>query len=690
MGDYVGVDPVEVRKLADRLGDLEQALAKHGALIRKNFTSWHSGLDLSLIAQQTRAVGDDFRDMSKRADLARTLEEAGGAVFLCTPQGDIIGIPWDMKDVSAQSPKEAQQEAAILKKALDDPKSETSREDIQAIARSLADHQDDPAYMTAFMIAGGITDATRVPSILHEQDGTHNGALFSPQSEKILAQYGKATQVMSDLAVKGNYPHPAPNYLAALTNPPNGDMWSVGVLFKYGPKGDLWNPKALSDVGGAMLDWRAKQSGRNGMRPDYMPRIGNSGMYGYYTSPGVHNWYQSLGLDPQYTDPDAGSRLISAIQANDPALALMNRIGENAQASRDLLTASEGAGLRNARQLVDYHWEIPGPKGPIDESDAVFRVLTLAANDRSPGHVDQSGQAASNILIAAAKEEDIFSKRDEADKKEQFQTYPKGTAVALAGITGTWADQLGATSVLAGPDSHGYSRHVLGSNPKELVNVMKLFARNNADAAAMFDTTLHTQVSEAAGSAHATNDLTNMGSLAGLFTKAKLSATYTEAQQLDEEHKHNMMVLNYAGNIFGWIPAVSAPEGETLQGAAKLAAKGLKYSQNLVTVGRTIIAPDNDPFFTGNAGKQEALNQEEAKQQYLTFSPAIAQGLIRAGKIPAPANAPWYDPQTKTIAPNAWNNGDFNNWSSTQDDRATYINAFQTGFDHTEVSPDGK
>ena len=692
MGEYVGVDPVRVRKLADRLKDLEDALARHGALIRKNFKAWDSGLDLSLLAQQTRAVGDDARDMSKRADLARNLEEVGDATGLCTPDGNIINIPWDMKDVAAQSAKEAGQESATLKKALDDPKAPGAREDIEAIGRSLADHQDDPAYMKAFMTSGGITYAAKVAGVLHGLDGTHNGAVFSKDSERVLAEFGQATRVMSSIAVKGDYPHPAPNYLAALTDPSDDGVWSVGMLFKYGPKGDEWDPKVLSDVGGAMLDWRAKQSGRNAMRPSYMPQIGSSGTYGYYTSPGVHNWYQSLGLDPQFTDPDSGSQLTAAIEANDPALALMNRIGENPQASRDLLTQPDGSGLRNAQQLVDYHWETPGPKGPIDESDAVRRILTLAANDRSPDHVDQSGQAASNILIAAAKEKDIFFNRDDADKKEQFQTYPKGTAVALAGIAGTWADQLGATSMLAGPDSHGYSRHVLGSNPEDLVDVMELFVKDNPDAAAMFDTTLHAQVSEAAGSAHATNDLTNMGHIAGLFTKAKVGVSYTEAQQVDEEHKHNLMVLNYAGNIFGWIPAPSAPDGETLQGVAKLAAKGLKYSQNLVTVGRTIIAPDKDPFSTGNADKLEALNQTQAKQQYLTFSPAIAQGLIRAGKVPAPdpANASWYDPRTKTVAANAWNNGDFNNWSSMQDDRATYINAFQSGFSHAEVSPDGK
>ncbi|MFE4420218.1 hypothetical protein [Streptomyces sp. NPDC056817] len=62
VGEYVGVDPVRVRKLADRLGDLEEALSRYGALIRKNFKSWESDLDLSQLAQQVRAVGDDARD----------------------------------------------------------------------------------------------------------------------------------------------------------------------------------------------------------------------------------------------------------------------------------------------------------------------------------------------------------------------------------------------------------------------------------------------------------------------------------------------------------------------------------------------------------------------------------------------------------------------------------------------------
>ncbi|MEU3349990.1 hypothetical protein ABZ723_34480, partial [Streptomyces sp. NPDC006700] len=52
--------------------------------------------------------------------------------------GNIINIPWDMKDVAKESSKEAKQEGATLKKALDNPKAPGSREDIAAIAQSLS------------------------------------------------------------------------------------------------------------------------------------------------------------------------------------------------------------------------------------------------------------------------------------------------------------------------------------------------------------------------------------------------------------------------------------------------------------------------------------------------------------------------------------------------------------------------
>ncbi|WP_406348895.1 hypothetical protein OHB10_20220 [Streptomyces sp. NBC_01597] len=683
MGDYVGVDPVRVRKLADRLGDLEQALAKHGALIRKNFKSWDSGLDLSLLAQQTGAVGDDARDMSKRADLARNLEEVGGAAGMCTPDGDIIDIPWDMKDVSAQSTKEAQQEAATLKKALDNPKADGSRADIDAIGRSLADHQDDPAYLAAFAGAGGIVDAARVARALHEEDGTHGGDVLSKDSQRLVGVYATGINRVFTLQEAGKIPS-NPDYIKALTDPPGGDMVSVGMLFKYGPPGDQWEPHTLSKVSGAMLDWRDKQKT---MRPSYSkPDFPYSA--GGYAGKDDGGWYHAWGLNPDYLvkGADDNQRIVDGIEANDPVLAVINRTGENADASRDLLGHDDAASKRYAQDLLDFKWQTPGPT-TVDDSDGARRVLTLAATDRSAAHFDQSGQAAANILAAAVKEKDAFDQRN-GHEKDEYPTYPNGTAIALAGITGTWSADTGGTGMTTPGGTSGYDAndHALVENKDDMVKVMQLFVKDNSSAAAMFDATLHAQVSEAAALGEPDEMLTAMGNTAGMLTKAKVGISYTEAQQIDEQHKMNAVIVDSAGTLFGFIPGPKDPEG-----VAKIAAKALKYSQNMVSLGRTFKSL-GDPFSTDNAGKQESLNRKEAETQYTTFSPSIAQGMIRAGKWSPPANRDWYDPQTKTINPDAMKSADFQGWFNTEknEKHLDETEPFERGFNHAEVSKDGK
>ncbi|AYG81189.1 hypothetical protein DWB77_03331 [Streptomyces hundungensis] len=685
MGDYVGVDPIRVRKLADRLQDLEGALAKHGALIRKNFTSWESGLDLSLLGQQTQAVGDDARSMSKRADLARNLLLEGDASGMCTPDGDIVNIPWDMADVNAQSAKEATQEAARLKKALDDPKGASSRADIEAIGRSLADHQDDPTYLAAFAAAGGVVDAARVSRALHVEDGTHGAEVLSKDSQNVVAQYATGINRVFTLQSAGKIP-PNPEYVKALTNPPGGDMWSVGMLFKYGPKGNEWDTQALTQVSGAMLDWRRNQQ----MRPSYT-KGGVVGMA--YTAPAYvdpdNAWYASLGLTHSYNREgiDDAQKRAMAIDANDPSLAVINRLGENADASRHLL-GNNDSGKRFAADLVDFHWQTPGAIA-VDDSDGPRQVLTLAATDRTPAHIDESGTAAANILAAAAKEKDHFDGRN-GHEKDEYPTFPNGTAVALAGITATWADDLGGTGMSAPDGVAGYdpSNHVLVGNNADTVKVMRLFAKDNPGATAMFDVVLHEKVSTAAGSKDPTKSLTDMGNTAGMLTKAKVAENYSAAQQIDEEHKTNKIILDSAGTLFGFIPAPKLGEGASKL-AEKIAEKSLKYPQNLAVIGRTIVAPQTDPFSTDNASKQEALSVTAAKEQYRSFIPSIAQGMVRSGAVPPPTGSSWYDPQTGTISSDASHDPTFQSWwNMAHGDN--YQKAFKDGFDNAEVSPDGK
>ncbi|UQA93727.1 hypothetical protein [Streptomyces halobius] len=701
MGEFVSVDPERVRKLANRLKDLEAALARHGPSIRKKFRDWESDLDVSLISKQTHAVGDDARDMAKRADLARNLEEHSEDVALCTPDGNLVNIPWDIKDVKAQSAKEAKQEAQTLKTALDDlqhikltpPGSrfklidphakDEARADIKAIAQSLLDHKDDPAYLAAFADAGGVREAARLGRVLHQQDGTHGGKVLSDDSTKLIGQYAQGVNGIFHLPKKGKNALSQAS-LKSLTHPSGGDMWSVGMLFKYGPSGDAWNPKVLSEVAGSMLDWRRKQKA---MRLDYgkpFPPHSNGG----YVGQGDAAWYDSLDFDLS-GGPDDDAKTAAGIRANDPSLAVISRLGQNAEASRDLLGHNSATSNRYASDLIDFRWQTPGPK-TLDDSDAPRRVLTLAATDLSPEHRDQSGLAAANILAAAAKEHSAFEGRN-GHEKEAYEHYPKGTAAALAGITGTWASDLGGTGASATDGAPAYLEHSLVARNTDAIKAMQLFAKDNPRAAALFDTTLHQQVSDAVGSKHPRDQLTKLGAAAGLFTKAKVGISYKQAQQLDEDHQLKLDILNTAGAFFGFASGPKPGEGEVFTGAAKVAEKGFEWSQNLVLLGRTVAAPHQDPFSVDNADKQEDRNEDDAREQPKRFHPSIAQGMIRSGKIEAPTGKPWYNPETKTISVSPQNHREFDGWfNHNSEHRQPYLDSFQIGFLGPEGALDGK
>jgi hypothetical protein len=621
MGEYVGVDPVRVRKLADRLGDLEQALAKHGALIRKNFKSWDSGLDLSLLAQQTRAVGDDARDMSKRADLARNLEEAGGATGMCTPDGDIINIPWDMKDVSAQSAKEAQQEAATLKKALDDPKADGSRADIAAISRSLADHQDDPAYLAAFASAGGIADAARVGEALHEEDGTHGGEVLNQDSQRILGQYATGVNRVFALQTAGKIP-PNPDYLKSLTSPPNGDMWSVGMLFKYGPSGKDWDPKALSAVGGAMLDWRKDHE----MRPTYSQgQVTGAGYVpGGYVDPD-NAWYKSIGLAHSYVSEgmDDAQVRVQAIDANDPSIALMQRVSENPEASRDLLGGTDGP--RHATELVDDHWATPGLQA--DDAKWPGAVIRAATSDRQH-HTKASAEAAANIINAGAAKYD--SDKNKSDfEKEQYPVNPE-ISKALSNVFQSYVPDFAASTGVSQKNAtvNDDGTITVGRAPAKafLSEIMK-----NHDEAGNVIQAINAQISFT--SQHGvTGDegtyLQNLAELRGEVSAAGHDVNMDEAALRDAEHAKQLMWFNIISSGAAAVPLPGSPE---------VFALGSKWVQAAIWAG---IPYGDSKFPSGEAGQVESDYKDIRFSDSTSMQIPLMQGLVRSGEVKAPADHP--------------------------------------------------
>ncbi|MFJ8313720.1 MULTISPECIES: hypothetical protein [unclassified Streptomyces] len=620
MGDYVGVDPVRVRKLADRLRDLEDALAKHGALIRKNFTSWHSGLDLSLLAQQTQAVGDDARSMSKRADLARNLEKAGGA-GICTPDGDIINIPWDMTDVNKESAKEATQEAATLKKALADPKAAGSREDIEAIARSLADHQDDPAYQTAFAAAGGIVDAARVPRALHEEDGTHGGDVLSKDSQQLVSQYATAVNRIFTLQSAGKIP-PNPDYAKALTDPPGGDMWSVGMLFKYGPSGDKWDTKVLTSVGGAMLDWRKNHQ----MRPTYVKgQITVAGYVGGGFENPKNSWYESLGLAHSSGNEDIydAQKRVQDIDANDPSLALMQRVSENPEASRNLLNGPDGA--RHAQELVNDHWATPGLQ--TDDFKWPSAVIRAATSDRQ-NHPKESAEAAANIINVGVVKFDSDDKKSDVEKEQ----YPKDPEVskALSNVFQSYVPDFAESVHLNQKDAYasGDGTIIIGRAPAEafLSEIMK-----NRDEAGNVIQAVNAQISLMSQHGMAGYDreyIMKLAELRGEISTAGKNVKMEQAALRDAEQAKQLLWFNIVASGAAAVP---------LPGASEAFALGSKWVQAAIWAG---IPYGGSKFPSGEAAQVESDYKDIKFGDAASMQIPLMQGLVRSGEVQAPPGRP--------------------------------------------------
>ncbi|MFE9447025.1 hypothetical protein [Streptomyces sp. NPDC006739] len=628
MSEFAGVDPHRVRLLANKLRDLADTLAREAPTIRKLFDEWGGTIDQSQLSRQVTQVQDDARDMAKRADEALNLLHGPRFVDPNDPHKDWITIPWDVSKINTSY--EAQQEALDLKQAMDNPKDPSSRQTMAEVAQSLADHQDDPAYLQAFMANGGMDQAARVARILHQQDGTHDGVVLSKDSEAILAQFGQGVQAATSLAQDGKITLP-PNYLDKLTKPDGGDMWSVGMLFKYGPGGDKWDPHVLSAVGGAMLDWRQK----NPMRPDYVAPDFSSGGYGGYVEGKDDYWYKSLGLSVDYSKGSNGvDAKIAAIDANDPSLALMQRLSENADASRLVLTGPDGAD--HAKDLVSYKWATPGPQS-FDDSKWPAAVITAATSDRM-GHAQQSAEAAANIVTAGAAEYAAEQSRNDLDKQEYpslptdlthslaqvFANYTTDFAYSTDGKNGDGAYPIqpqgdGTWMIHVSRDTmKNYFAEIM-QNPNEGNNVV------NAVNAQVALTTARGIDSEQAKAY-----LANLAELRGEVSVAGQKVGYDKAARTDAQHVQDIMWLNAVGGFIASVPTPGSIPFEAVK-------TGMDYTKAAIWGGLPIASA---AFSTDNAATVDTNAQTTVYDDYSQMRVSIMQGLVASGQVKAPPGHP--------------------------------------------------
>ncbi|WP_405581135.1 hypothetical protein [Streptomyces sp. NBC_01190] len=642
MGDFAGVDPQRVRQLADRLKDLADALDKEGATIRRLFAEWNGQLNQGLLAQQAAQIHDDARTMSRRADEAFTMQHQPRFVDPNGPHPDWVTIPWDISKINTTV--EAQQEAAELKQAMDNPDDPQSRATIAEVAQSLADHQDDPAYLQAFMAGGGLDQAARAARILHGQDGTHDGVVLSKDSEKILAEFGQGVAAATTFAQQGRISLP-PDYLKKLTQPAGGDMWSVGMLFKYGPSGADWDPTVLSSVGGAMLDWRSKQQ----MRPGYSAPDFSIGSPGGYVED-KNAWYKSLGLGVDYltVGSDAAAANIPGIDANDPSLALMRRVSENADASRQLLTGPDGA--NHAKELVSYTWQTPGPQA-FDDAKWPAAVITAATLDRKD-HGQQSAEAAANVVNAGAAEYTLEGNRDDY-QKEQYPAVPADLTHALAQVFAGYVPDFaystdgknGDGAYAIQPDGDGpFMIHASRDTMRDFLSEVM---RNHADGDNVVNA-VNAQVAltfaRDSDSQQAQAYLSNLAELRGEVSVAGTKVDYDAAARTDADHLNEIKWLNAVGGFVASVPTNNVPAD---------------FVKAAIWGGLPIASA---AFSTGNAATVDTDAQVTVFDDYAQMRVSVVQGLVASGRIQPPPNHPEWSGGTITFRPGSHDQQDFEGW----------------------------
>ncbi|MGP3974156.1 hypothetical protein ACTWQF_08925 [Streptomyces sp. 8N114] len=625
MGEFTGVDPLRLRELANALRGLADTLQTEGGTIRDLFSKWEGTLNQAPLTQQTTQVGDDARNMALRASLAYSLLLQPRYVDPNSPHKDWVSIPWDVTKIDTKT--EGQREALSLLKALNSPDDPQSRTTIQLLSQSLADHADDPAYLQAFMNAGGLDASVRAARVLHGQDGTHGEKVLSQESEQILSRFGQALQTATSLAEQGKI-QLLPNYMQKLTHPPGGDMWSVGMLFKYGPKGDKWDPKVLSTVGGAMLDWRSKQE----MRPSYTPsQVIPGARYGYIPGgyAGDENaWYQSLGLKVSgiTLNADDVAASLRGITANDPSIALMQRVSENGDASRQLLTGPDGS--RHAKTLVDNKWQTPGPQ-PLDDAKWPAAVITAATMDRT-GHPKESAEAAANVINAGSTEYGDEGKTS-AYEKEQYPGLPPGITRALSQVFAAYVPDFAQSHRMpnqpAAPATGGEENvgTLIVGQPTSL-NFLGLIMKNNKDESGNVVNAVNSQISVAAALGldrpEAQTYLKNLAELQGVVTATAERNGLKEAQLKDEANKKSLLWANTVTGAIGAIPGLP-DAGQWIQAAIAGGMPAVRES-----------------YSTDNAAKYEQQAKTTSFEAQSAMRLPLLRGLVASGQIKPPSNHP--------------------------------------------------
>ncbi|GLX09402.1 hypothetical protein [Microbispora sp. NBRC 16548] len=617
MGEFVGVDPANLKELTKRLEQLHDLLARHSPLIQQKMQKWGSEVGTTSLPGLIAAALDDVRDMDARTtrayELAReqgwsALTRAPGALGLTFDRPPDVRLDWE---ATGQSGYQGKRDAEALAAAVTNKNPEDTRIALSGLSERLQRHLADKDYQAAFWAGAGPL-ALRAARALYERAGA---ALFSTESESVLRALGASLAAASQMRVgtgEDRRPLLPAETRAALTG--NSDPWSVGMLVKYGPGGRSWDSRLLADLTRDMLDARAA---------------------------GKTIWPPARGK--LETDADA-SRHQRLMAEYDAVGAVLQRAAENGLAARHVL-GDPATGLTYARMLVSDSWHTPGydpgpflssyvhpggtlpPTGQVDLSAPAGAFLKAAVSAERGTSVDAKESAWSVVHIVQATAE--FSKLHPQtvlpDEIRHALIYTAGRylpdfAQGASREYGSGATPLG--------DVEG-NPWVAIVNRSELEKFLDQALRDPRELGAfkgLADARIAAAVTATVKAPGDENFLREMAGLYGLVQRVENGRQFASAQKQDEEATRNQVALSILSGGFGAL-SFSNPWGPGT------------IAQFLTGVTAPVV---NDSLDTGHASQALQKNNDAFRNAVFGVELPVVQGLVNAGVLRPPADATWF------------------------------------------------
>ncbi|RJL30919.1 hypothetical protein [Bailinhaonella thermotolerans] len=413
MADFAGVDPENLERLARRLERLHETLATKSPIILTKMSKWGSELNLVQLRRFVEEAQADARDMAARCRRARDL-----ALQAPAPEGvrpghaaaPSVHLDWTA-DAEPTDPAEPTEPAgpadpaestdpvrpAELAAAAREPGEDSATavpEAAHGPATAVPETSGGPVAETAGGQAREEVAAEELAERLRDlTPGEHARFWEQAGPEALRAAAASAdpaalSALGVSLAAAARAGRDAKKALSrqardALLRTAGGDLWSVGMLFKYGPHGADWDDLFLAEMVRTMLDAR-----RDGLiNPPVLLPPYSAAVTG---SPGLGQGEREEAL--------RHARLAEF----DPAAAVLDRATENGGAARHVL-GDEKRGLDYARALVDDTWHTPGGRIDLSAHPAAFLRAATRADGDDPAGALESAHAAVHVVQAAAE-----------------------------------------------------------------------------------------------------------------------------------------------------------------------------------------------------------------------------------------------------------------------------------------------